>query len=55
MAQFSQMLELPIQEVEKSDANVLKANSERFVDDSFLRELESTDFINRVAAQYGLK
>jgi NitT/TauT family transport system substrate-binding protein len=51
----NEMLELPIQEVGKNDASVLKVNPERFVDHSILRELESTGFINRVAAQYGLK
>ena len=51
----NEMLELPIQEVGKNDASVLKVDPERFVDHSILRELESTGFINRVAAQYGLK
>lgn len=51
----NEMLELPIQELGKNDPNVLKINPERFVDHSILKELESTGFINRVAAQYGLK
>src|ERR1043166_1585818 len=51
----TEMLELPIQEVAKTDPSVLKANPERFVDHSILRELESTGFINRIVAQYCLK
>jgi NitT/TauT family transport system substrate-binding protein len=50
-----EMLELSIQELGKNDPNILKMNPERFVDHSILKELESTGFINRVAAQYGLK
>ena len=38
----NEMLELPIQELGKNDANVLKINPERFVDHSILKELEST-------------
>jgi NitT/TauT family transport system substrate-binding protein len=51
----NEMLELPIQELGKNDPNILKMSPERFVDHSILRELESTGFIGRVAAQYGLK
>ena len=51
----NEMLELSIQELGKNDPNILKMNPERFVDHSILKELESTGFINRVAAQYGLK
>jgi ABC-type nitrate/sulfonate/bicarbonate transport system substrate-binding protein len=51
----NELLELPIQEVGKSDPNVIKADPAQFVDHSILKELESTGFIDRVAAQYGLK
>jgi ABC-type nitrate/sulfonate/bicarbonate transport system substrate-binding protein len=50
-----ELLNLPIQEVGKSDPNVLKADPSQFVDHSILKELESTGFIDRVIAQYGLK
>ena len=50
-----ELLELPIQEVGKSDSNVLKADPAQFVDHSILKDLESSGFIDRVAAQYGLK
>lgn len=50
-----ELLNLPIQEVGKSDPNVLKADPSQFVDHSILKELESTGFIERVIAQYGLK
>jgi ABC-type nitrate/sulfonate/bicarbonate transport system substrate-binding protein len=49
-----ELLNLPIQEVGKSDPNVLKADPSQFVDHSILKELESTGFIERVIAQYGL-
>jgi len=48
-------LELPIQEVGKSNPNVLKADPLQFVDHSILKELETSGFVDRVAAQYGLK
>jgi NitT/TauT family transport system substrate-binding protein len=48
-------LEIPIQEVSKSEPKAVKANPAQFVDHSILRELETTGFIDRVAAQYGLK
>ena len=51
----NELLELPIQEVSKSDSNVMKADPSQFVDHSILKELENTGFIDRVAAQYGLK
>lgn len=51
----NEMLELSIQELGKTDPTISKMNPERFVDHSILKELESTGFINRVAAQYGLK
>lgn len=50
-----ELLNLPIQEVGKSDPNVLKADPSQFVDHSILKELESTGFIERVISQYGLK
>jgi len=50
-----ELLNLPIQEVGKSDPNVLKADPSQFVDHSILKELESTGFIARVIAQYGLR
>jgi ABC-type nitrate/sulfonate/bicarbonate transport system substrate-binding protein len=50
-----ELLNLPIQEVGKSDPNVLKVDPSQFVDHSILKELESTGFIERVIAQYGLK
>lgn len=48
-------LEIPIQEVSKSEPKALKANPAQFVDHSILKELETTGFIDRVVAQYGLK
>jgi len=50
-----EVLNLPIQEVGKNDPNVLKADPAQFVDHSILKELESTGFIDRIIAQYGLK
>jgi hypothetical protein len=49
------VLELPIQEVSKGEPKALKTNPAQFVDHSILKELEATGFIDRVAAQYGLK
>jgi NitT/TauT family transport system substrate-binding protein len=48
-------LEIPIQEVSKSEPKAVKANPGQFVDHSILKELETTGFIDRVMAQYGLK
>jgi ABC-type nitrate/sulfonate/bicarbonate transport system substrate-binding protein len=48
-------LEIPIQEVGKSEPRALKSNPAQFVDHSILKELETTGFIDRVVAQYGLK
>ena len=48
-------LEIPIQEVSKSEPKAVKANPAQFVDHSILKELETTGFIDRVMAQYGLK
>jgi ABC-type nitrate/sulfonate/bicarbonate transport system substrate-binding protein len=49
------MLELPLQEVSKSEPRAKKAKPEQFVDHTILKELESTGFIENVVARYGLK
>ena len=48
-------LELPIQEVAKKEPEVLKADRSRFVDNSIIKELEATGFLDRLSAQYGVK
>ena len=48
-------LEIPIQEVSKSEPKAVKANPAQFVDHSILKELETTGFIDRMVTQYGLK
>ena len=48
-------LEIPIQEVSKSELKAVKANPAQFVDHSILKELETTGFIDRMVTQYGLK
>ena len=48
-------LEIPIQEVSKSEPKAVKANPAQFVDHSIIKELETTGFIDRIVAQYGLK
>ena len=47
--------ELPIQEVAKKDSRVLKENPERFTDSSFIKELDESGFIDKLAKEYGLK
>jgi ABC-type nitrate/sulfonate/bicarbonate transport system substrate-binding protein len=47
--------ELPIQEVGKKDAKVLKENPERFVDMSLVKELEASGFIDKLAKEYKVK
>jgi ABC-type nitrate/sulfonate/bicarbonate transport system substrate-binding protein len=49
------MLELPLQEVSKSEPRAAKAKPAQFVDHTILKELESSGFIENVAARYGLK
>jgi hypothetical protein len=48
-------LEIPIQEVSKSEPKAVKANPAQFVDHSIIKELETTGFIDRMVTQYGLK
>jgi hypothetical protein len=50
-----EMLELPLQEVTKSEPRATKAKPAQFVDHTILKELESSGFIENVATQYGLK
>lgn len=47
--------ELPIQEVGKKDPKVLKENPERFADQSLVRELDESGFIDRLTKEYRLK
>lgn len=47
--------ELPIQEVAKREPKVLKENLERFIDSSFVKELDESGFIDKLAREYGLK
>ena len=47
--------ELPIQEVGKRDPKVLKENPERYADQSLVKELESSGFIDKVAQEYRVK
>jgi ABC-type nitrate/sulfonate/bicarbonate transport system substrate-binding protein len=47
--------ELPIQEVAKKEPAVLKENPERFVDNSFVKELDASGFIDKLTKEYGLK
>jgi ABC-type nitrate/sulfonate/bicarbonate transport system substrate-binding protein len=47
--------ELPIQEVGKKDPKVLKENPERFADMSFVKELDSSGFIDKLSQEYRVK
>jgi ABC-type nitrate/sulfonate/bicarbonate transport system substrate-binding protein len=47
--------ELPIHEVAKKEPAVLKENPERFVDNSFVKELDASGFIDKLTKEYGLK
>jgi len=47
--------ELPIQEVGKRDPKILKENPERFIDSSFIKELDESGFIDKLAKEYRLK
>ncbi|MGH7827110.1 MAG: ABC transporter substrate-binding protein [Candidatus Binatia bacterium] len=46
---------LPIQEVGKKDPKVLKENPERFIDSSFVKELDASGFIDKLMQEYKLK
>ena len=47
--------ELPIQEVGRKDPKVLKENPERFADMSFVKELDSSGFIDKLSREYNVK
>src|ERR1051325_183782 len=47
--------ELPIQEVGKKDPRVLKENPERFIDASFVKELDDSGFIDKLTKEYKVK
>ena len=47
--------ELPIQEVGKKDPRVLKENPERFMDDSLVKEIDASGFIDKLAGEYKVK
>jgi NitT/TauT family transport system substrate-binding protein len=47
--------ELPIQEVGKKDPRVLKENPERFIDASFVKELDASGFIDKLTQEYKVK
>jgi NitT/TauT family transport system substrate-binding protein len=47
--------ELPMQEIAKREPKVLKENLERFIDSSFVKELDESGFIDKLAREYGLK
>jgi len=47
--------ELPIQEVGKKDPRVLKENPERFMDDSLVKELDASGFIDKLTGEYKVK
>jgi ABC-type nitrate/sulfonate/bicarbonate transport system substrate-binding protein len=46
---------LPIQEVGKKDAKVLKEDPERFADQSLVKELDASGFIDRLTQEYKVK
>ena len=47
--------ELPIQEVAKRDPRILKENPERYIDSSFIKELDESGFIDQLTKEYKLK
>ncbi len=47
--------ELPIQEVGKKDPKVLSVNPDRFIDMSFVKELDSSGFIDKLTQEYKVK
>jgi len=47
--------ELPIQEVGKKDPRVLKENPERFMDDSLVKEIDASGFIDKLTQEYKVK
>lgn len=47
--------ELPMQEIAKREPKVLKENLERFIDSSFVKELDESGFIDKLTREYGLK
>ncbi len=47
--------ELPIQEVGKKDPRVLKENAERFMDDSLVKEIDASGFIDKLTQEYKVK
>ncbi len=47
--------ELPIQEVGKKDPRVLKESPERFMDDSLVKEIDASGFIDKLTQEYKVK
>ncbi|MBI3065914.1 MAG: ABC transporter substrate-binding protein [Deltaproteobacteria bacterium] len=47
--------ELPIQEAGKRDPRILKENPDRYVDMSFVKELDDSGFIDKLTKEYKLK
>ncbi len=47
--------DLPIQEVGKKDPRVLKENPQRFMDDSLVKELDASGFIDKLTEEYKVK
>jgi NitT/TauT family transport system substrate-binding protein len=47
--------ELPIQEVGKKDPKVLAENPERFIDMSFVKEIDASGFIDKLTQEYKVK
>ncbi|MEX0807012.1 MAG: ABC transporter substrate-binding protein [Candidatus Binatia bacterium] len=47
--------QLPIQSVGKKDPRVLKEKPERFIDESFVKELDSSGFIDKLTKEYKVK
>jgi NitT/TauT family transport system substrate-binding protein len=47
--------ELPIQEVAKRDPKILKENPDRYIDMSFVKELDDSGFIDKLTKEYRVK
>ena len=52
---YKEYFELPIQEVGKRDPKILKENPDRYVDMSFVKELDDSGFIDKLTKEYKVK
>jgi len=52
---YKEYFDLPVQEVAKRDPKILKENPDRYIDMSFVKELDDSGFIDKLTKDYKVK